>query len=41
MTRPPRKKPAKARAKKVAAAVRQMPAKANTIVSAPQRQSSD
>lgn len=40
MTKPPRTKPAKAGAKKVSPAVRQTPAKANVIVSAPQRQSS-
>ena len=40
MTKPPRTKPAKAGGKKVSPAVRQTPAKANAIVSAPQRQSS-
>ena len=40
MTKPPRKKPAKAGAKKVSPAVRQTPAKASAMVSAPRRPSS-
>ena len=40
MTKPPRKKPAKAGAKKVSPAVRQAPAKADAIVSTPRTQSS-
>lgn len=39
MTKPPRKKPAKAGAKRVSPALRQAPAKANAIVSAPRSQS--
>jgi hypothetical protein len=39
MTKPPRRKPAKAGAMKVSAAVRQSPATANAVVSTPRRQS--